>query len=106
MALAVYTLFKKTDKDHVMVVSDIIAGLTLVSRKQKDTKKKCADHKGEEAFKCPCLIVGLRTVSVYACVCVFVCMCVCLYACVCVFICICLCVHVIMCASFQSKSSN
>ena len=63
MALAVYTLFKKTNENHVMVTSDIIAGLTLVSRRQKKTKQRCEDHKGAEAFKCPCLIVGLRTVS-------------------------------------------
>ncbi len=59
MALALHTLFNNEDR----VPSDLVAGLVLVSRKQHHEKKVCEQHNGPDAFKCPCLHVGLRKVS-------------------------------------------
>ena len=58
MALALHTLFSNED----VVPSDIVAGLYLVSRKQKKEAKGCEAAHGDQAFRCPCRIKGLRKV--------------------------------------------
>ena len=67
VALALHTIFSDVGghdnpKDN-LVISDLVAGMILVSRNQKFKREECSDCTSKENASCSCLVKDFRAVS-------------------------------------------
>ena len=68
VALALHTVFSdagRVDKRDRIVPSDLVAGMILVSRNQKDKREKCSRCASNRAISCTCLTEEFRKVIRY-----------------------------------------